>query len=104
MDKKKSIVIKSPHLQAIRNNLRLLFLKMAVKEWRELFNKQEEILRNKDGTFRNMSPSERSKFQELERKKSKIDQITNTSICMCAACNDSKKDMTFNPILKDILF
>ena len=90
MKRKRTIIIKDPKLQKIRNNFRILLLKWGSKEWKKLHS---ELL---------STPSENiNLIREINRKKQEIMELKEASICKCASCAGPDKDMTYNPVRKE---
>jgi hypothetical protein len=99
--KKRTIVLKDPHLRDVRKNLRHILLKWGSKQWNQLFDECDRLDRNKDGKLKRpseFSDAEKDLIANLEKKMVEIEKIINHSICKCTLCNASDKDMTYNPV------
>lgn len=101
MKKKRTIVIKNPNLRKVRDNLRKLLLEWGSKQLDDLFNTRDSIERTKQGKmrrFNDLSSNEKARIEHITSKITKIRKIKNDSICQCAVCSASDKDMTYNPV------
>jgi hypothetical protein len=104
MKKKKTISIKNATLRMIRDNLRKLLLEWGSRQLNDLFAEREKIERNNQGKIRTnteLAYEERQRIDNITNQIVKIRRIKEASICKCAICNDSNKDMTYNPIEKE---
>ena len=89
MKKKKIVSIKHPKLQQIRNNFRLLLVKIAQDRWFGIHNALLKL------------PKDDIKgAQILNSKKQELDNIVKNSICKCRRCVKTDRDMTYNPVDK----
>jgi len=84
MKKEKTIIIKSPKLRNIRNELRIL-----LKLW--LSDTEASLIEQQ------MSTSDRQKYADLQKSLSKLHLSYIKSICICLLCGKSDKDMIFIP-------
>ncbi len=101
MKKKKSIVIKDPKLQRIRNNLREILIKMFQNKDIKLTSEIDAISRDSEGQLRmHLTPSESAEFKRLKDIRSQISEIVDKSICYCTGCKQINKDMAYNAKLK----
>ncbi|MFW9878845.1 MAG: hypothetical protein ACFFG0_37675 [Candidatus Thorarchaeota archaeon] len=91
MKKKRTIAIKDPKLQKIRNNLRMILIKWSGTQYSRLIKEQKKLL-DDDGT---------EEYIKLEGEKQEIRKIMDGSICKCAVCSSPYKNMTYNPIKKE---
>ncbi len=99
MRDKRSIIIKSPRLQRIRNNLRDVFFQAARSERKRLYNEWRGFLVDPEGKRRsinNFSPEELSRFRQLQERENEITDMINRSILTCAACGKGHRDMVYN--------
>ncbi len=95
MNKKRTISIKDPRLQRIRNSLRYIILEATTKEISRMMKERREIFKKLQNN---------SKIKGLyEKKLELIDNIDklrtarDKSICVCPICGSRTSDMTFNP-------
>lgn len=97
---KKAIIIKDDKLLRIRNNLRKLWIIVAISRQAEISKRQDE---NVQRTLKeNLDPSEtREEYINLERKWWEIERALRASICQCAICFQNGRDMIYNPITKE---
>ncbi len=103
MRKKWTIIIRTPLLRKIRDNLRDLWVAWARSQYDDLFNKRRTLERNEDGKLKNLdgfNQEERKKIEELGGKISLLRDIENDSICICTVCGKEHRDMTYNPVDK----
>lgn len=100
MNKKRTIIIKDPRLQKIRNNLRSLILEASRSVQHKLMSKKEEfskrIIKETDGDHGMLHDQSRM----IEKQIQMIDHHLDASIIFCPICFKSNKDMTYNPIVK----
>lgn len=97
MKKKKTIIIKAPQLQKIRNNLRLILIKWGQKQWFQLHREYQKIRFDENSILRDLDSNEREQVRKLRSQMAKIDHTVDHSICKCTVCSASDKDMTYNP-------
>ena len=100
MKKKRTIAIRDPKLQKIRNNLRKLLLKWKSIEWNQLCDIYEKIQFDVNDNVRDLSEKEQQQVRDLRMKMKEINLIASHSICKCALCSASERDMTYNPVRK----
>lgn len=103
MRDKRAIIIKSPRLQKIRNNLRLLWLKAKSSQWNKIFDEMDELRYNSDGTRRtidDLSPSELESYRNLQEEQNRLKSLADKSICKCVACGKADRDMVYNKAYK----
>lgn len=84
MEFDKIIIIKSPRLQKIRNNL---------------FDEMDKISLYEDGrpkSVRYMTSDEKSRFRTLQEEQNRLKDLANRSICKCVACGKADRDMVYN--------
>lgn len=99
MKDKHAIIIKDPHLQKIRNNLRNVFFQAARSKRKEYFNQCQDILVNPDGTHRSvddLTSDELKKFRFLQEQENQISDMINRSILTCVSCGKGYEDMVYN--------
>ncbi|MBY8978898.1 MAG: hypothetical protein KGD72_00775 [Candidatus Lokiarchaeota archaeon] len=103
MKKKRSILINNPQLRKIRNNLRLLLMRWASREWNLLNDKETNLSYDEEGRPRHPSTYSEKEKSERIRLSSQMDknkEIVKNSICVCYRCPATGKNMTYNPIEK----
>lgn len=98
MKKKRTIAIRDPKLQKIRNNLRKLLLKWKSIEWNQLCDIYEKIQFDVNDNVRDLSEKEQQQVRDLRMKMKEINLIASHSICKCSLCSASDRDMTYNPV------
>ncbi|MFW9948476.1 MAG: hypothetical protein ACFFDX_16745, partial [Candidatus Odinarchaeota archaeon] len=86
----KKIVIKSPKLQLIRNNLRTLFFLYAEAEYFRLSNLSKIYLSKSE-----LTNSQARRFEEIREMRYKLYWSLTHSICSCAICDSKTKDMGY---------
>jgi len=99
MRDKRTIIIKSPRLQKIRNGLRDILLEAVSTKWRDLNNKRKQLKFNPDGTRRtidDLSPGELKQYRTYQEQQSELRMLSQRSICMCVACGKGGRDMVYN--------
>ncbi len=87
MNKKRTISIKDPRLQRIRNSLQYIISEAIIKERGELIRENSKL--NLD--------DHREQIKILSDKRDKLDTAWKKSICVCSICGSRTSDMTFNP-------
>ena len=90
MKKKKTIIIKNPHLRRIRDNLRVV-LNLAVHEkWNNLFDLMVQKDRSTEEGYK--------EYWELQDKMDGLKSAQTSSTIQCGACNFGiDRDVRFNP-------
>ncbi len=83
--KKRTITIKDPRLQRIRNSLRYIISEASISESGRLVQKKSKT---------SIDDSERP---VLTDKIDKLDAAWEKSICVCSICGSRTSDMTRNP-------
>ena len=97
MKDKRTIRIKNPKLQKIRNELRKMWLAATAPRFKKYFDELEKIEKTERGYWRkNFSPRQKQRAIELTEKQRELDRLINRSICQCPSCNASEKDMISN--------
>ncbi len=92
----RTISIKDPKLQRIRNNLRLIILKECGKRQMEISDRKHDVNHDKDGNYVRTTEEGSKILQELTTKWWEIERPLRASIVQCLGCNKHKKDMTFH--------
>jgi len=96
---KRAIIIRSPKLQKIRNNLRDVFFQAARLRRKVFYDKRRSLLFRSDGSRRSIhdfSPDELAYFRKLQRQESIITDMINRSILSCVTCGKGERDMVYN--------
>ena len=99
MKDKRTIIIKNPSLQKIRNNLRIVLLKAINKELLRLLNERQKLEINSNNIRRSiddLSPSELKKYRQIQEQESNLRESSYRSILMCVSCNQSDRSMVYN--------
>ncbi len=86
MNKKRTISIKNPRLQRIRNSLRYIILEAATEEISRLIRERRKLNLDHD----------KERFRILTDKTDKLRTARDKSICVCSICGSRTSDMTFN--------
>ncbi len=100
MKKKRTISLKHPKLQQIRNNLRILFIMATNTQWFHLHNEIDEIEYDQNGElifFDDLAEEQKERIIELEKGKTELHNLVERSICKCRRCVKTDQDMTYNP-------
>ncbi len=92
----RTISIKDPKLQRIRNNFRLIILEECSRRKSEIRNQEYNFTRDKDGNY--VKPSEEGVniLQKLNDKSWEIERPLRASIVKCALCGKHNRDMTYH--------
>ena len=104
MKKKRTIIIKDPQLQKIRNNLRMLLIKWGSKTWNHLFDECDRIEHNEHRKIKHLhelTNEEKRQIDTIRREMKEIRSAIDNSICICTRCSAPDKDMFFNPVKKE---
>ncbi len=99
MRDKRAIIIKSPKLQKIRNNLRNLIIQAYHTQWKEIHDKWRSFLVDSEGrrlSIRDFSPDVLEEFRDLQEKESQLSDSLDRSILMCVACGKADRDVVYN--------
>jgi len=89
MDRKRTLVIKNPHLRKVRDALRMAIVNAT-------FERQKEIRKKK----RRFHPTEVERRIPLANQEQDLDRALRASVCMCPICRSQTSDMIFNPVIK----
>lgn len=89
MNKKKTIALKDPRLQAIRNSLREVINQTVLKERRELFESMKKQDRGSTDGYK--------RYWDLYAERSVLKSYLRNSIIECPACFAIDRDMRYNP-------
>jgi hypothetical protein len=90
----RTISIKDPRLQKMRNNLRLIILKECSRKQMEISD-QEYALTHEDGSSVRLSEEKIKILQNLSDKWWEIERPLRASIVKCATCGKHNRDMTY---------
>ena len=91
MKNEKTIIIKDPKLQMVRNGLRTILLLWKSDIVASLMDKASQ------------STMDKEKSREIQNKISEINLQYNLSICVCLFCGHNDKDMIFVPEMRQWL-
>ena len=96
MKRTKTIIIKDPKLQRIRNNLRLIILKACSDRKSRFRDQKYNLTHDKNGNY--ISPSEETGkiIRELNDRWWGIERPLRASIVKCPICGKHYKDMTYH--------
>ena len=103
MKKKRSIIVNNPQLKRIRDNLRVLLIRWASREWNQWNDVKKEITYDENGKVRHpntYSKSEKGELRRLRGLMSANRDLVEESICKCFRCVATDKNMTYNPVEK----
>lgn len=101
MGKKRTIVLKDPKLQRIRNNQRQVLIKAVQDIRHKLRSDINAISRDSEGRLRmNIDDSESVELQRLKDIQYQLNEFTDKSICYCDSCKQINKDMIYNLTLE----
>jgi hypothetical protein len=92
----RTISLREPKLQKIRNNLRLIILKEASKRKKELSNQKHRLTHDKDGNYFKISDETSNLLRSLTDKWWEIERPLRASIIKCATCSKHNRDMTYH--------
>ena len=91
----RTISIKNPKLQKIRNNLRLIILKECSKRKTEIMDQKRRLRFDKNGKYIRSSEETNIILQGLTKKWWDIERPLRASIIKCPICSKHNKDMTY---------
>lgn len=63
-------------------------------------DEQEKILYDEKGNPKKLDPVESKEFRQLQKKLDYLENLRQNSICKCATCSATDKNMVFNPVIK----
>jgi len=92
----RTISIRDPKLQKIRNSLRLIILKECAKRQMEISDQKHELRFGKDGNYIRLDDDTHEIIQGLTDKWWEIERPLRASIVQCPGCNKHNKDMTYH--------
>ena len=99
MKNKRTIVLKTPSLIKIRNNLRLIILKACSAVQLDILDEIEKI--KTPDYYKGPPPEVDENLINLSNREAQIERSKRASILLCPACFKADKDMTYNPVLKE---
>lgn len=91
----RTISIKDPRLQKMRNNLRLIILKECAKRKSEISDQKHALTHDKNGNSVRISEETIEILQNLTDSWWEIERPLRASIVKCATCGKHNKDMTY---------
>jgi len=91
----RTISIKDPRLQKIRNNIRLLILNECVKRQMEISDQKHDLTHDKDGNLRIFSEDSEI-LQNLTDKWWDIERPLRASAVNCAGCGKHDRDVRYH--------
>ncbi len=91
----RTISVKDPRLQKIRNNIRLLILNECSRRRSEIREQKHSITHDKDGNLRIFSEDSEI-LQNLTDKWWDIERPLRASAVKCAGCNNNNRDVTYH--------
>jgi len=92
----RTISIKDPKLQKIRNNFRLIILKACSKKKSEISDQEHNLKHDKNGNYTGVSEEIIPVLQNITDKWWEIERPLRASIVKCATCGAPDKDMTYH--------
>lgn len=99
MKDKRAIIIKSPKLQKVRNNLRDVIIQAFHIQWKRLFDERDKISHYNNGkpkSVRKMTPDEKKRFRMLQEQETELSSSLDRSILVCVSCGKGHRDMVYN--------
>ncbi|MFX1498427.1 MAG: hypothetical protein ACFFBH_12950 [Promethearchaeota archaeon] len=99
MKDRRAIIIKSPRLLKIRNNLRRLLLAAVSAKWNKLFDDMDRLRYTPKGTRRTVddfTSDELQEFRAYQEQQNDLRKLSDESICKCIACGKGDRDMVYN--------
>ena len=103
MKKKRTIIVNNPQLRRIRDELRILLIRWASKEWNHLNDEEVKITFDENGKPRHPNTYNEEEKVELRRISALMAvnrDLVEKSICKCFRCVATDKNMTYNPVEK----
>ena len=100
MEKKRVIKIRNPKLKEIRNNLRTIFIKGVMVQWRILHDEIRRLRFDNLGNRKlidDMTSEEQVRYRDLQKMESQLTDAIERSICQCYTCGKADQDMIYNP-------
>ncbi len=88
----KLVVIRDPKLRKVRDNLRKLFLIFTENEYNRLTSLCNIYL-----SKINLTNSQMKRFKAVREERYMLYRALTHSICLCAVCSSSIKDMDYVP-------
>ncbi len=98
MKKKRTIILRTPEMRKIRNNIRSLILNANRAVQLRIYDEIEKI--KTPDYFKSHPPELMGDLKKLYEREQQIERAVRASILLCPACFQSDKDMTYNPVLK----
>lgn len=92
----RTISIKDPRLQKMRNNLRLIILKECAKRKSEISDQKHDLTHDQNGNYVRISEETSKILQNLTDKWWEIERPLRASIVKCATCGKHNRDMTYH--------
>ncbi len=99
MKEGKTIIIRSKKLRKIRNILRQIINCAYKEEWRRLGKEWDMIWFWQDGSARTPTIQEKAQGRYYFEKRRELERAMKKSICRCAICSYSNRNMIFNSSL-----
>ena len=87
----RTISIKDPKLQRVRNNLRLIILKECAKRKSEISDLKHSLTHGKNGKYIKISEETRKALQKLTDKWGDIERPLRASIVKCPICSRCRR-------------
>ena len=99
MKKKRTIILKTPSLIKIRNNLRSLILRVCSAVQLGIYDEIEKI--KTPDYYKDPRPEIDEELLRMSDREAQIERSKRASILLCPACFKADRDMTYNPVLKE---
>ena len=92
----RTISVKDPRLQKIRNNIRLLILNECSRQRSEISDQEHDLTHDKDGKYVRISPETSEILQNLTNNWWDIERPLRASAVICAGCGKHDRDVTYH--------
>jgi len=92
----RTISVKDPRLQKIRNNIRLLILNECAKKQMEISDQEHDLTHDEDGKYVRITPETSEILQNFTDKWWDIERPLRASVVKCAGCNNNNRDVTYH--------
>ena len=92
----RTISVKDPRLQKIRNNIRLLILNECARRKSEITAQKHDLTHDKDGKIVRNSLEDDEVLQGLTDKWWDIERPLRVSAVKCAGCGKHDRDVTYH--------
>ncbi len=101
MKNRKKIVIKSKHLDRVRNNFRKVIVSAVECQLKRLTGQLQSIEINSMGKYRELDSSGKEVAQDLRVQRGKLERDLKASVCKCVQCGRIEGNMKYNLVFKE---